>query len=119
MPVHQVHLGKKCEANGQHIPLRPFFATPPFLLCQNPGPAMQGWRYTSFIADDFPVDIDTASSILHPTPPSVMCPWPVTSLTDSFPVLPADVYTTYTLGFTTAIMLWFILGALALQRGRR
>ena len=80
---------------------------------------MQGWRYTSFIADDFPVDIDTASNILHPTPPPTMCPWPVTSLADSFPVLPADVYTTYTLISTTAIMLWFVLGALALQRGRR
>ena len=80
---------------------------------------MQGWRYTSFIADDFPVDIDTASNILHPTPPTTMCPWPVTSFTDSFPVLPADVYITYTLGFTTAIMLWFVLGALAMQRGRR
>ena len=80
---------------------------------------MQGWRYTSLIADDFPVDIDTASNMLHPTPASTMCPWPVTSLADSFPVLPADVYTTYTLISTTAIMLWFVLGALALQRGRR
>ena len=96
--------------------LRPSFITPPILLCNSPSPPVESWKYTTYLADDFPVDIDTASQLVHTSPFLSFCPWPVTSTTPTLPVMLSDIHLQYALVSTMGIIVWFMLGALVMGR---
>lgn len=90
------------------------FVMPPMLLCNAPQP-LQGWKYSTYVADDFPVDIQTAARLVHAAPAD-QCPWPATSVLDGLPVLPSEVYSQYALVSTLAIVAWFVLVVMTVGR---